>query len=286
MNWKQVKTLLILVLLAVNLLLFYLAARFYAQRNLTSEETAVRAVSLLKESGIDVSADLLSVENDQADTWYCEYIKDDYLYLTATALLGAEPSRVYLLPDGLRAEGADGAVVRLGDDLSVRYIAGGTDAEEWRADFHSAKETKKDSSAEQKILEKLLFTESGSFAEAVFYERGERIFVEIEQSQDGTPVFGMNCVFGFSGGEMRYAEGKCFFMRPSDLQSAPILNRINILFSEKASGIRGTVYKIELCYTLYESAKESRMYFIPAYTVLYADGTVSVVNALSGEKYQ
>ncbi len=286
MNWRQVKIFLILLLAVVNLLLFYLTANFYAQRSFISEDTAVRAAALLKDSGIDVSAELLRVQNDQPDTWYCDYVKDDYLYLTATMLFGAEPSRVYLLPDGMRAESADGAVVRLCEDLSVLYTAKETGADEWRTAFENAAETGRDTEAEQKILEKLLFLESGSLTGTSFYAAGERLFAVIAQSQAGIPVSGMECVFGFSGGTLCYAEGNCFFMRPAGMQSAPILNRINILFSEKASGMRGTVSRIELCYALYESAKESRMYYIPSYTVFYADGAVSVVNALSGEKYQ
>ena len=95
----------------------------------------------------------------------------------------------------------------------------------------------------------------------------------------------MTCVFGIKNGKIVYAGGKHFFGVPEGKEAAQLLDRVNIMFSEKQRGEVGTVSDISLCYTLYEDSQTDRMLFIPSYKITYEDGKTNTVNALSKEKY-
>ncbi|MBQ4556092.1 MAG: hypothetical protein IJA60_00410 [Clostridia bacterium] len=285
MNWKHTKTLLLILLAAVNIFLAFLATNFYSENNFTNDNTAASAAKILEKNGIVVDKAMLSARNDSADVLLCNYDREQYLCAVAALLFGKEADGIYRLPNGIRAETYEGASATIGYDLSLDYtsteLAG--KGEVLRGITHSpeAGEVK----AEKRMLETLLALPSGSLENAECIKAGVYTFITVDQVENGLPLFGMHCVFGIKEEKIVYANGKHLFCVPEEKYSAPILNRINILFSEKERGVTGTVKDITFCYTLYEDAKTDKMMLVPSYTVTYSNKNVTAINALNKELY-
>lgn len=283
MNWKQIKNLLILLLLAVNLLLLYFVYTYYRDRDYTDIATAKPATAILQKSGITVSPELLSVQNDTAGTLRCDYAREEYLCYAAALLLGEEASGIYLLPSGIRAETTSGKAVLLGYDFSIDYVDPTVDEAKLQSARSSA--TAAECATEKAALEEFLALPEGALENATCKHADGYTVLTVQQSEDDIPLYGMQCDFGFSGEKLVYAQGKYCFGIPSEKTNEPLLNRINILFSEKERGKTGQVTDIALCYTLYEDAQNGSLLFVPAYALTYADGETAVVSAISGKTY-
>lgn len=287
MSWKQVKNLLLLLLTAVNILLLAFVYKYYQESNYTDAVTAKRAMEILEKSGITVSSELLTVQNDSADLLRCGYDREEYLCYVAALLFGEEAEGIYLLPDGIRAETSAGKVATLGYDFSLRYVAPDVGEDRLTAALQGALPPAEDESCETEkdALEELLALPEGALKSTLCTHADGYTFITVDQGEGGIPLYGMRCSFGFSGDELIYAEGKYCFGIPAEKSGEPLLNRINILFSEKERGKTGHITDIALCYTLYEDAQNGALLYVPAYALTYADGESIAVSAISGDAY-
>lgn len=283
MNWKYVKALLIVLLVAVNCLLGYLVYTSYSEAAFTDAATARGAAEVLKKSGINVSADMLSVKNDEAKSLVTAYDREDYLLSVAAFLLGEEPVGAFLLPDGIRAENSLGETVLVENDLSVHYSLVDIDQ-----DVASAQpiENKEELKSSRELFASLLGYDKSAFDGAEVRRSGDLLLLTVSQEESGIPLYGYDCTFGISGEKIVYASGKHFFGSFEESSEAPLLNRTNILLSEKTRGITGTVEKIRLCYVLYEDIKQDLLRLVPAYAVSYTDGHTSIINALDASLFE
>ncbi|MBQ6893536.1 MAG: hypothetical protein IJN48_04955 [Clostridia bacterium] len=285
MSWKSVKNFLILLLVAVNILLAFFAYNYYINSTFTDSATAERASTALAKGGLNVPSDMLSVKNDNAETLYTTHNREDYVCLAASILFGKEADGIYMLPNGVRAETLEGETALIGYDMSIEFTAA-----DKKDSVSNALKTLTETSGEATVtartaLESKLALPAGSIKERDCKAGGSYIFVTLSQAENGLELYGMNCVFGLEGDRIVYADGKYFFEVPEGGESAQLLDRVNILFSEKERGVTGTLTDIELCYTLYEEADSGRMLFVPSYALTYADGTMHAVNAISKKLY-
>lgn len=283
MNWKYVKTFLIVLLLAVNGLLGYLAYSAYSDTAFTSTATAEGAARVLEKSGISVSPDMLSVKNDRAKSLAGEYNRESYLMSVAAFLLGEEPSGSFLLPSGILAENSRGESVLVNSDLSLHYVASGIDESNLA---YTPLTDEKELTAARELFASILGYDKGAFDGAPVCKHGDILLFTLSQKEENIPLYGYDCTFGIRDGSIVYASGKHFFGSFSESSEAPLLNRTNILLSEKARGRTGTVEKIDLCYVLYEDTKQDLLRLIPAYSVSYAGGETSIINALDASIFE
>lgn len=277
MSWKSVKNLLILVLIAVNAFLAIFVYKYYKDTLFTDDETARGVSSILEKSGIIVSEELISVKNDTADTLFSEYDREEYVCLAAAMLFGREADSIYLLPDGVLAETEDGRKLSLGYDMSIDYACDGASEALALADKGG------DAKAVCELIESKFALEKGTVKEEDCLFSGEYTFVKVTQREEGIPLFGMECTFGVKGEEIVYANGKHFFSVPLSSESTPLLDRANVLLSERDSGVSGEIEEIELCYTLYEDGEV--MMYVPSYRLCYSDSGERVINAISKKIY-
>lgn len=285
MSWRNVKTLLLVLLVAANLFLFSVVRTYYKDRAYTDTQTAEEAVSLLAKSDLLVRGDLLAVRSDTAAQYACAYDRENYLCLTAMLFFGREADGIYLLPDGIRAECRDGSVAVLGNDLSLFYLHGGTDESTVREALAAAHPAMPEADGVRERLQSLLLLTDAQLSALDYTVYRDFLFVTVTETLDGLPLYGMTCTFGFSGETLVFAEGKYFFDRPAKEEDAPLLSRIHILFSEKERGRTGEVTDFSLCLVPYEDTESGRLLFLPAYTVSFSDGTNCTVNALDGTPY-
>lgn len=285
MSWKTVKNFLLILLVAVNVLLAVFAYNYYTNSRFTDASTAEGAAKILEKSELYVSSELLSVKNDTAATLYTSYDRESYVCLVASVLFGREADGVYMLPNGVRAQTVNGDSAFIGYDMSIDFAAAGEKDALEAALASSAPATADRSKAAREFLESTLALASGSIKEGDCRASGDCVFITVKNSARGLAVYDMEAVFGVRGEKIVYASGKYFFCAPSGEENAQLLNRVNIMFSEKERGVCGTVTDITLCYTLYEDAESGLMLFIPAYALTYSDGVSHAVNAISKKLY-
>ena len=285
MNWKNIKTFLIILLLAVDLLLVYFCADYYFSRDYTRRETAEDAAAILAAQGVEVSPDLLAARVDRVPVRTCAYVREDYLRLVVSLLFGKNADGFYLLPGGLRAETAAGDVAVVGKDLSLHFVGAGRDVSAMEAAYAKGSAVTVDISASRTALENLLALPDGGAKNFAATSADGYVFFTLSPTASGIPLCGGDCVFGFVGDRLVYADGSYLFLATGESELEPLLTRANILLSEQRRGAHGKVVSLTLCYAPYEDEAEGTLLLLPAYRVEYADGSASVVNALTGEKY-
>ena len=283
MSWKSVKNILMILLLAVNVLLAYFVYDYYAPLNVTDQNTAISAAKALKNSGISVDSELLSVRNDRADILYTDFDREEYVCLAAAMLFGKEADGFYMLDGGVMAETLEGESAYIGYDMTIEFTASGKQGPTLLTKV-SASSDEADSAC--KFIENKFALVSGSLDRTACQKSGDTVFVKVSESESGIKLYSMDSVFGVEDEKIVYASGKHFFGVPKEKESAQLLDRINILFSEKERGMQGTVKSIRLCYALYEDSESNRMIYIPSYTVTYEGGKTSIINAISKKLYQ
>ena len=271
MSWKSIKSFLILLVVLVDVLLLRFCYTYYTSRDYTAHSTAEDAAAILGESGITVSPDLLAVRADSVPARSCTYTREDYARLVLSLLSAADTDSIFLLPDGIRAVTTAGDVALLGNDLSINFPAAGRDAAAVEAAYAKGYAATADTAAVRRAFETLLGLPEGGAKNLPATTADGYVFFTVRAEAGGIPLAFDDCVFAYLGTE------------PGDVE--PLLTRVNILLSERRRGAVGEVESITLCYAPYENAAEETLRLLPAYRVTYADGSVSVVNAQSGEKY-
>ena len=285
MNWKYIKSFLILLVVAVDILLVRFCIGYYTARGYTARSTAEDAAEILAQSGIEVSPDLLAVRADRAPERRCAYTREDYARLVLGLLTDDAVTGIFRLPDGIRAVTAAGDTILLGDDLSIDFLAAGRDAAIIEAACTKGYPATADTSAVRSAFETLLGLPEGGAKSIPATTADGYVFFTVRAEAGGIPLSLGDCVFAYLGTELVFAKGSYLFLSTAAADDEPLLTRVNILLSERRRGAVGRVEEISLCYAPYEDDAEGTLLLFPAYRVRYADGSISVVNARSGEKY-
>lgn len=287
MNWHPVKTILLLLLLAANLFLLGTAAGGRIEEERQYAESAQSAAALLAENGIEVDASLLAPRDAMPRSYSFTAARTDLYCSAAALLLGQSPNAVFLLPDGLQAETASGASVRLSFDGRVLLPATADDAA-FPAEFAAMPEERNAFAEELRVIREKTALSESELVPLGYAEANGVTYLNCRRMLDGLPVCGCDCVFGVSDGRLTAARGSLFFAGgEKTAAAAPCLDRVNIMLSELRRGETGAVRRITPCYAVYESAEKDKTFAYPAYEIVYEDeaGTRSVcVCALNGER--
>lgn len=283
MNWKYVKLLLIVLLIGVNILLGNLIYDSYSDSAFTDDETAEKVSEIIKKSGIIADPSLLAVKNDSAKDYTAEFNREDYLLSVASFFLGENPVGVFLTPSGIRAENSKGETAYIYSDMTVHYVANGIDEDSLRG-RPIANEEAAESVRERFAL--ILGYTAEDLDGITMLEQDGMYIMTLSQSEDKIPLHGFECTFAIKDEKVVYASGKHFFGAFDESEEAPLLNRANILLSEKTRGKSGTVADISLCYILYEDTKQEKIHLAPAYAVTYGEGDTSIIDAKSAEVFE
>jgi len=283
LNWKYVKLLLIILLIAVNILLGNLIYDSYSDNAFTDDETAENVAKILEKSGISVDSALLAVKNDIALDYTAEFDREDYLLSVASFLLGETPVGVFLTPSGIRAENSVGETAFVALDMSVDYAADGIDGASLRP--RPITDEEKSEQVREKFASILGYTAKDLDGITMLEQDGIYVMT-LTQSEDRIPLYGFECTFAIRDEKIVYASGKHFFGIFEESKEAPLLNRANILLSEKARGKSGNIAAINLCYVLYEDTKQGKIHLAPAYAVTYGEGETSIIDAKSAELFE
>lgn len=312
MRWNHIKTVTVCLLLLVNVWLVVLLVQRHAERTYPDADALQNAVEILARDGIQLTADQISQAHPDADI-YGAVLREDY-YETAAALFSASPiDNVFPTPRGVRILTEAGDSLSFGSDYSVSYLRGGEDRESMeelaeqipaRGELLSSGSLKlrKLRRNLQDLLESRVGTGGGAsvgthltFDE--IYRLDDHYLVRCSQTVDGRLLQGHRVSALCSAeGELLFLDGTWSFLSLVRNYSAPLYDRINILFIEKDTvgelRARGeaaeslTLESLSLCYvptSVSEMSGESAVYFFPAWRIAYTDGTVRVYHGITGE---
>lgn len=312
MNWKQVKSFIIALLIVADI---FLAVMLIKQTRLKiyDKETITEIENLLLESGIIVEKNFLTIETRKADIYSSEK-KSDYASLLAKNFLGDNISDTFVKNDGIIFFGKENEHLEIKNNFEIYYSSGDYSPSENHGNIIEDKQRIQEI---KNIIEKsAICNEKGDdkfFFEIDRVSEVENLtHVEITQTLNGFRISNhtLSCIL--SGNELLYINGIWSFLPINEKNSAHLLDSINILFTEKAeldaqnskinasqnsdipqnkndgTDIQGiktkAVLNIEQCYNSYISLDETKLYFTPHWHIEWSDGTHSYYNALTGEK--
>lgn len=312
MRWNHIKTVTICLLLLVNVWLIVLLAQRHAERTYPDADTLQNAVEILARDGIHLTADQISQARPDADI-YGAIMREDY-YEAAAALFSASPiDNVFPTPRGVRILTEAGDSLSFGSDYSVSYLRGGENremlvslAEQIPAQGEKLSPGSFKVRKLRQNLKDLLEAHVGAGGTAAVGSRltfdeicrmGDYFLVRCSQTVDGRLLLDHRVSALCSAeGEVLFLDGTWSFLSLIRNYSAPLYDRINILFIEKdaVGELRPlgeaaqslTLESLSLCYVPTSSpgmSGESAVYFFPAWRIAYTDGTVRVYHGITGE---
>lgn len=286
-NWKNIKTFLIILLAAVNI---FLAAMLIGRtRQKVYDKEAVGNISaLLEEGGITASEKFLNLKDNDSKVYVCN-IENKYSENVAKRLMG-EYDEVFTTPDGTEFFGKDSSL-KLGDDFSLTYSVIDYDIPEPKNEMN-----KEDIEAFKGKISAVLGQDfkiiSAKKQDSVEYALIMQTFEE-KNIQNHT----LKCFF--KGDSPLFLDGTWCFLSIDDSFSAHTLDSVNILFIEKSALELArennknipenlTVENMSVCYCSHISLDASKLYLMPSWRIEWKEMGIddSYYNAVNGEKIQ
>lgn len=313
MRWKNIKTVMIVILLAVNVWLIYLLAGRYRAQTYLDSDLLRNTVEILARDEIYLTVDQLDARRRGADVYAAE-LCDDYFEQVAAIFTSSPVTEVFPTPTGMRfiTEREETVSVSVGFDLT--YVCAGASREAFSGlcttiagegepvavggfSLRSLRDT----------LDTLLSSTvsgGGSVAPAhaklcfdAAWQQDGYTLMQCSQEMDEKKINGHTVVCLFDEeGKLLYLNGTWSFLSLAHNYSAQLYDQINILFMEKAaladlraSGeVEGamTLESLSLCYILNTASDDdgrSMVYYSPAWRIRYVDGTEHLYSAVTGE---
>ncbi len=285
MNWRNIKTFLMILLIAVNI---FLAAMLIGRTRLkVYDKEAVSNISaLLKEGGIIASEKFLNLRDDDSRVYVCN-IENNYSENVAKKLM-SEYDEVFATPDGAEFFGKDSSL-KLSDDFGLTYSKIGFEIP--CIEHEMNKEEIK--SFEDKIASLL-----GTDFKIISAKKQDSIeYALIMQTFDEKNIQNHTLKCYFEGDSPLYLDGTWCFLSIDDSFSAHTLDSVNILFIEKSAlelareknesiSENLTVENMSICYCSHISLDASKLYLMPSWRIEWKENGIddSYYNAVNGEK--
>lgn len=285
MNWKNIKTFLIILLVAVNV---FLAAMLIGRTSLkVYDKEAVGNISaLLSEGGISADDKFLNLKDNESKVYVCN-IENNYSENVAIKLMG-EYDEVFATPDGAEFFGKDSSL-KLGDDFTLTYS---------KSDFNIPDSCNQMNDDEIETLKEKISLVLGNDFEIISAESSDSVqSATIMQTFDNKNIQNHTLKCYFDGDSLSYLDGTWCFLSIDDSFSAHTLDSVNILFIEKSALELArekdenipeslTVENMSICYCSHISLDASKLYLMPSWRIQWKENGIedSYYNAVNGEK--
>ncbi len=257
MSWSRIKTLLILLLLAVNIYLVYAIASQYEVTARIPADEIEAAAGLLKKDGITIADDALSGRRLDLKVWRSAFLKDggeDGRELVISRLFGSADYTRHMTGSGFDAavEGKGTLSFSDSDPLYISYTADGCDyageADEAASDPGSDRQVSwmRRANLANQFDQFLAGGESSSLTgdekraetevDLAIYDRNDRRYIaHFVQKLDGCEIDGCGGYFSVKGDTVDYIRGSVVLMSDPVGYKAELLDEINVLFLERDS---------------------------------------------------
>jgi len=309
MNWNNVKTLLIVLLLAANVFFGALLVLQKINTDYIREETVDHAITLLRKSGIGIEKDAVPRAKNQNrfavghfdDSYYeqtVSAITDDASYVTRTTVNGMivqlqESKAVFefIEPFAFFYENGseNGALVKE-MFASDSFVLPFSETEEKKTVL---------SQKQEKAMERFLLgvDETGGYELSLIglYEDADNGFVyaKAEQKRSGSAIGVNEAICVFDGDALVYAEGNWIFRGIDEAYTVDLYDQIDALFFEKQYAEQNVsewnesveIASVESHYSLFWNNLKTEFYLVPSWKILYTGGEERIYNAVNGNLY-
>lgn len=321
MNWRKIKTVLILLLAAVNIYLLVVLISQYKVGSTIGGAEMKAALKLLEKDGIRVDEDVLSGKKPYYRVWHSDYGSDRRARLLER-IFGAEAADgagMHLTGEGLELALDGIGVVRFADSspFLLKFTADGcTYAGEYdellsfsgklpdgikRCSWLRRKDLGK--KLEQFLSGSVPRAETGASipaktadidVDSAIYLSSERLYIaHFTQYAEGCVIEGSGGVFAVRAELVLYTDASVIWLSNPEYYTSALLDEINILFRERdyilsQSGAdrdkapEMLVTGIEPVYCVNWNADLSDFYLIPSWNISYSDGSKRIRNAVNG----
>jgi len=336
MNWSKVKTVTIIILVAVNIFFIINLRVQYVNTYKIDEKTRTDTAILLYKSGIIVDPDdipdtrpgLRVYENNFGEDYQERIIKK----ITG---FGTENTGWHMINNGTKC-----IITSTGDEFEFSDLGrfeityrkktelGYTPDASYIAAFGAASEMVPDDNSldlrMKKSIEKFLFSgvldsenvfsvQKGSYSvvpETVRYDTANGWYVVTAYEEvDGYPLYSRGLTFVIYDGDVIYMTGELMLLDPLKSYTTELTDQINILFEEKAyiesqklynelvgvadeyphdtaqTDTEQRIISLESGYCVSWNSDRTIFYLIPAWEIIYSDGTTRIRNAINGGIY-
>ncbi len=285
MNWKNIKTFLIILLLAVNI---FLSAMLLGRTRLKvyDKEATGNISVLLLDGGISADEKFLNLKDNDSRVYVCN-IESNYSAKVANKLMG-EYEEVFATPGGAEFFGKDSSL-KIGEDFSLSYSKNGFDVSEPKDDMN------KDEIKE--FSEKLSMFLDTDFKILSAKKQDSTEYALIMQTFDEKNIQNHTLKCYFEGDLPVYLDGTWCFLSIDESFSAHTLDSVNILFIEKSAlelarekdeniPEKLTVDNMSICYCSHISLDGSKLYLMPSWRIEWKENGIedTYYNAVNGEK--
>ncbi len=314
MDLKRVKTVMIIILIAINAFFAYNIVSDHYEQNYIDETTVVNAIEILSRDGINVDFESFPKKRISLPIYESRFF-DSYNENVVSLLSGSAVERTFSLPGGMRFVSQNGDTVEISGRFGVVFLS--CNADRYMAyskiidDALSSNGSAVSSAVLEDIKQKLVsdvsasvgYAKMGAECVSVHYDPASEYHVAVfSQTMDGVQIHGHDMFCVIEGENLLYMEGLWSFLPTDEKYSSQLTDQINILFMEKkrledeskeleendAFDIERESVRIESIdnvYCTYLNEDRMGLYFIPAWRITYDDGTESVYDAQSGTRY-
>lgn len=320
MNWKKIKSLIILLLICADIFLAVMLMR-QSGTDPYAKEAADDASELLLRACISVDSSLL-INNTSSMPIYT-VSSTDSVGTIAKLFFSGSASEAFAVPGGVALFSDEGELLKICGS-SIFYAAEPFETDELA--FEPSEVSELDGGA-KKLLNELL-TPSGAGGEnfgleVIALEKSEdSSVVRVIQTLDGVRIRNHVLTCKTEGNRIVYVDGEWCFLPIKGKSNAHLLDKTNILFIERndfeitaaeatektdsvttdaeadvntdagavedepLSAPTKVVTAIEHCYSSVAKSDGETLYIVPSYSIEWQDGSFSYYDAISGEKVE
>ena len=315
MNWKKVKTIIIVILLVVNLFFVYNIYIQYKNIYLIDKKSINTTVELLEQNNIIISADIIPEKKLTANIYECRF--DENYYKVITKIMGTENYSKNIISNGIQFISNDhGDIFEFYNILNVKYYKNSDE----KIDDKYIEEVKNELSGLSsllsvrpvnnnylKLISGFLFPDSNKnnrranksnieISGMLYDDKKSRYIVSCYQTLENYKIEQCEFFVIIKNDLILYIEGMIIFDLFENDNTDQFCDQLNILFLEKSYideykrniVSEDDIYKIisfmpEYCIIWY--TEKNIFYLVPAWRIGYSDGTVRIRNAIDGNIY-
>ncbi len=303
MNWTNLKTYLIILLAVINIFLIvnYMDS---ASSNTQLDDVAIsNTVEFVEKQGIELEKYIIPTEVYNSNIIECPY-GEEYYERIATAISNSEKESINILPDNsIKINTVSGASFTFDSAFGFSYAKSSSneDQEALTLEYSSGNDKQTSLSREQrKALSAFIHPVSQNTKElsysvkSVATKSNGNILAVCSQHINNIPVYTNSLTVEFQDNEIVSAFGTWFFPSSTESYIFRLYDQLSILvkeaqlFKSDHTDITPEPYKItdiEHIYSIYRSANNDKVYFIPSWKLSDSRGSERIYNAVNCELY-
>ena len=303
MNWTNLKTYLIILLVTINVFLIF---NYVDSTNGTAqlENTDIlNTVEFLEKQDIRIKKEVIPTEVYNSNIIECSY-GEEYYELIATLISKSEKESINILPDNsIRINTINGSSFTFDSSFGFSYAKSpiNENSELMTLENLSDQDNQVSLTREQRKALSFFFNPASQTNNKLSYsvesattKANGNLLVTCFQHINNIPVYSNTITVELKDNEIINASGTWFFASDTETYIFRLYDQLSILvkeaqlFKANSEDNKTTPYEInaiEHIYSIYRSANNNKVYFIPSWRLLDNNSNERIYNAVNCELY-